>query len=488
MAGALTALSHSDEVEAKLMISQSSAERHFNKCGSIIQEPVVEYTESRAVKDNSVVQAVLNRAQLTFQPEEFQLKTWNSICNKDSVVLTAPCSSGKMLTAELSVDIMRELTGVPDGVGLGILPLSAIMRETIKKNKQVAFMTMEGDIESGEEGTEKICFSDTMENLVEGKYKVILGHVESLDSDQGRALLEALEEKGQLVFVFIDEVHKFLPSQWGRDSFRKDMSVVPASVRTQTVAPWVPILAMTATLTVGEVTEVKEMLCIKDDKLVVITSSPVQPQHKIYNVLRPNSFYRSVNGDPGTKELLDRLILRQFDNCIVKNSFQHFSRTIIFIKHIKEGIEINDLLTYRYKSIPVFNRPWIFNHSGKKSVSSHKMEQLLENETIQLIVCSPKLLMGVNLSKFRIAIMLGPYEAMADILQALGRTGRREEGGRALSILYNCWNKTDLSRNTSNSVIDFCHTKKCLKSFSHKFFTGEDNIFGGYWCCSNCDE
>ena len=96
--------------------------------------------------------------------------------------------------------------------------------------------------------------------------------------------------------------------------------------------------------------------------------------------------------------------------------------------------------------------------------------------------------MGVNLSKFRIAIMLGPYEAMADILQALGRTGRREEGGRALSILYNCWNKTDLSRNTSNSVIDFCHTKKCLKSFSHKFFTGEDNIFGGYWCCSNCDE
>jgi hypothetical protein len=71
--------------------------------------------------------------------------------------------------------------------------------------------------------------------------------------------------------------------------------------RTQTVAPWVPILAMTATLTVSEVTKVKEMLCIKDDKLVVITSSPVQPQHKIYIILRPNSFYCSVNGDPGTK-------------------------------------------------------------------------------------------------------------------------------------------------------------------------------------------
>ena len=164
------------------------------------------------------------------------------------------------------------------------MPLSAIMREIIKKNKQVAFMTMDGDIESGEEGTEKISISDTMQNFVDGKYKIILAHVESLDSDQGRALLEVLEEKGKLVFVFIVEVHKFLPSQWGRDSFRKDMSVVPASVRTQTVAPWVPILAMTATLTVSEVTEVKEMLCIKDDQLVVITSSPVQPQHKMYNI------------------------------------------------------------------------------------------------------------------------------------------------------------------------------------------------------------
>lgn len=89
------------------------------------------------------------------------------------------------------------------------------------------------------------------------------------------------------------------------------------------MAPWVPILAMTDTLIVGEVTELKEMLCIKGDQLVVTTSSPVQPQHKMYNVLRPNSFYCSVNGDPGTKELLYRLILRQFDNCIVRNSFNN---------------------------------------------------------------------------------------------------------------------------------------------------------------------
>ena len=64
MASALTAVSQSDKVEEKLMISQSSAERHYNKCGSMIQEPVVEYTESCAVKENSVVKVVLSRAQL----------------------------------------------------------------------------------------------------------------------------------------------------------------------------------------------------------------------------------------------------------------------------------------------------------------------------------------------------------------------------------------------------------------------------------------
>ena len=122
-----------------------------------------------------------------------------------------------------------------------------------------------------------------------------------------------------------------------------------------------------------------------------------------------------------------------------------------------------------------------FNNSEQKSVSSQKIYQFLQNKTIQLIICSPKLLIGVNLSKFHITIKKGPYE------RALGRIGRREEGGQALSILYNCWNKTNLGRNTSSCMIDFCLARDCLKTFSPKFFTGEDRTFGGDWCCSTCD-
>ena len=97
------------------------------------------------------------------------------------------------------------------------------------------------------------------------------------------------------------------------------------------------------------------------------------------------------------------------------------------------------------------------------------------------------MLMGLNLRKYYIVIMLGPYGMMADLIQALGRAGRREEsGGRGQSLLYCCWNKTDLCRNTSAKVIEFCNTIGCLNTFVHKHFMGEDITFGGQWCCNNC--
>ena len=480
-----------DETSDKLNISQEAADSNYRHCGTMVEEPVFSYTVSGpSTEYNPIVENVIFNAELPYQPQQFQVKTWNSIASKNDVILVAPCSSGKMATAELCVDIMRQMTGIKDGVGLGIMPLSAIMREAIEKNSNVAFITMEGGVETGpgEETSESFEASDSLESLKTGKYKLILAHIESLDSNEGRKFLDDLEEAGKLVFIFVDEVHKNLPSQWGKESFRKEMSVVPASLRTQTVFPWVPILAMTATLAVSEVKEVQDMLCIRKNNLVVISSTPVQPQHKMCNILRPSSFYPSPSREPGTKQLLDRLILAKFEKCVVTNNFDKFPKTLIFVKHIKEGMEINDLLSYRHKNVPINNRPWAFIHSQKKIMSSEALNRGLENNLLKLIICSPTLLMGVNLSKFRICIMLGPYEMMADICQAMGRTGRREEGGRAMSVLYNCYNKTDLSRNSSPDVIKFCEFKQCLKLYTHEYFTNEVKQFGGEWCCSNCND
>ena len=280
-------------------------------------------------------------------------------------------------------------------------------------------------------------------------------------------------------------MHKFLPTHWGGASFRKDMSTVPASLRAQALEPWIPILAMTATLKVSEFEEVVDMLCIDDSKLVKITSSPVLPHYKLFNIERPNSFYGTKNG-PGSKHLLDRLVLDKFDKCVTSNDFTLFPKTIIFVKHLDDGIDLNCLLTYRYKNIPNNVRPWAFVHSQKKEVSMQHIQNCCNNDSVKIIITTPKLLMGVNLSKFYQVIMLGPYGMMADLTQALGRAGRREEGGRGLSILYNCWNNIDISQHVSDDVKEFCKTKLCLKSFMHKYYTNEDLCFGGDWCCNNC--
>lgn len=230
-----------------------------------------------------------------------------------------------------------------------------------------------------------------------------------------------------------------------------------------------------------------KLLCINKVKMVTISASPVQPQHKLYNIQRPNKFYgEDLTGDPGTKHLLDRLVLREFDKCMLNNNFHGFPKTLIFVKKIEEGIKINQLLTYRYKNVPARNRPWMLYHSETKNITQDQFQKKCDAGSLKIIISTPKVLMGVNLPTFRKVIMLGPYTFLSDLSQAVGRTGRREEGGRARSILYNCYNNTDLAFHTSNDVINFCKTDGCLKAFQHKYFTNEDKVFGGEWCCNKC--
>ena len=121
------------------------------------------------------------------------------------MILTAPCSSGKFLTADLGVDVMRKVTGISDGLGIGLMPLTCIMAEVVKGRSDVAYITMEGDIKSNT-GEQTVKLSDTIENLVSsGQYKHILGHIESFSTPEGAKLLDALEEASKIVFLFVDE-------------------------------------------------------------------------------------------------------------------------------------------------------------------------------------------------------------------------------------------------------------------------------------------
>ena len=52
------------------------------------------------------------------------------------------------------------------------------------------------------------------------------------------------------------------------------------------------------------------------------------------------------------------------------NNFNTYPKTLIFVKNVNDGIDLNCLLTYRYKTIPAIKRPWVLNHSEKREVSN----------------------------------------------------------------------------------------------------------------------
>ena len=292
------------------------------------------------------------------------------------------------------------------------------------------------------------------------------------------------------IFVFIDEVHKSLYNHWG-GQFRRDMLTVPASIRAQTVDPTnIPVLAMSATLTPEESKEVEKELCIDSERVVRISACPLQPNMKLMNIIRNNTFGDEIDGvvtQEGDLQMLQMLFLSKFEECLVNNDFTSFKKTMVFVKNLNDAISINNYLCTKYSYIPIESRAWIMNHSKIQNVSSNNFAMRSENESIHLYLTTNTMLMGLNIPRVRIVVMLGPLSMLADLLQALGRASRREEEGRAKCVLYTCYNNRDLVHHVSPSVVDFCKSVSCLKQFCNNYFGWPGAPSGGDWCCSLCN-
>ena len=60
-----------------------------------------------------------------------------------------------------------------------------------------------------------------LEDLLEGKFLVIIGHPESFDSKLGQRILRELQRRGLIVLICIDEFHQGGSGHW--DSFRSSV-------------------------------------------------------------------------------------------------------------------------------------------------------------------------------------------------------------------------------------------------------------------------
>ena len=105
--------------------------------------------------------------------------------------------------------------------------------------------------------------------------------------------------------------------------------------------------------------------------------------------------------------------------------------------------------------------------------------------------------MGLNIPNIDIVVNLGVAANLSDVWQAAGRAGRRGRGGRgeksrAVSVIYNILNASDLAHHSDKTVKAFMNSKECLKK-------GEDGLMPYFgWnpenimsqnvdCCINCN-
>ena len=156
-------------------ISDKKAGELYAEAGTRLKEVVSQtLTEGDDFPtDNPLVTSVVQAANLPFTIDSFQHNSLCALAANKNVILSAPCGSGKFLILSLATDLLRIKQKKPKGVSLVILPLTAIMREAQKTNPDVCYITMEGDVIS--EDCENVTISDTVDAILNGNYKMILG-------------------------------------------------------------------------------------------------------------------------------------------------------------------------------------------------------------------------------------------------------------------------------------------------------------------------
>ena len=186
-----------------------------------------------------------------------------------------------MVVAYLSILVLQKLLGIPSGVGVGTQPLSSIMNEKLKsKYISTGTISMQGDLKANtdfDDEEEDVSLSASIDEFKDGKIKCLIGHAESWGTKTASDILDSLQEKGLILFSFVDEAHTPLSDHW--DSFRPQMKLIPGQLRGRAVRG-APCLAMTATLTPAEIGELQVSLGLRSANTVVLQANPIQSHHK----------------------------------------------------------------------------------------------------------------------------------------------------------------------------------------------------------------
>ena len=475
-----------DDGSDQLSISVKKARENYENAGRLMpEEPEKIFIEDFKDHMNVKAEEALNRLEeelgLPYSPLPYQRIAISCAANGENVVLVVPCGSGKSDVFLKGSRVLRVTSGDPFGVTLVTQPITALQMEKMKNPiAGVCVLSMAGELtvmdDSGE-GTNGV-LSCPVEDLVAGKYPVLIGHPESFATALGKFILRELARLNRVQAIVIDEFHQGGDGHWL--AFRPDMLRESCGLRVF-ARRGASVTVMTATATEGEIRKVVEMLGLRKPP-VVMASCPVQTFHKFSVIKRPSNCY-GLQGTitkkgvkrPGLFQLLKRLYIGQFLEDL--KCGRKSKRCIIFFRNNLLMGAVYALLKKLTGITDPSTAPFVMVHSNLLPPDDKMLSE--RSDDITLFLASNKMLMGRDPKKIDSVIFTGPYNQPAAIIQGAGRGARRDgsgfRGAVQVYLLYNTSDLTQKNKDMSSIMRRLCTESEtsCTKALLREVFGGD---------------
>ncbi|MCG3089346.1 DNA helicase RecQ [Sporosarcina cyprini] len=370
------------------------------------------------------------------------------VLDGEDTLCVMPTGGGKSICYQVPALVM-------EGTVLVISPLISLMKDQVDALHQLGIpAAFINSTLSSEE------YFGTMENALEGKYKLLYIAPERFDSP---SFIEQIG-KMDISMIAIDEAHCI--SQWGHDfrpSYRMINRIIPLFDRKPV------ILALTATATPAVREDICKQLGIGDSNTVMTGFE------------RSNLTFSVIKGQDREAYVKDH---------VRKNSGE---AGIIYAATRKAVDQLHATLSKMGCQVAKY-------HAGLSDVERQKEQDRFLMDEAAVMVATNAFGMGIDKSNIRYVIHYQMPKNMESYYQEAGRAGRDGLDSEC-TLLFSSqdvltqrflidqsqdMNRIPAELEKLQSMVDYCHTESCLQKFIISYF-GETEVTD---CkrCANCTD
>lgn len=371
----------------------------------------------------------------------------SNILNKKDCLAILPTGAGKSICYQIPSLIFNNLTIV-------ISPLISLMKDQVDKlnKKNITAIYISSNMC-------KIDYTEVMKNIQLGKYKILYIAPERLDNKDFLNIIKKIP----ISLLAIDEAH--CVSEWGHD-FRKSYLNICKFISLLTPRPVISAFTATATKLVKKdiitILDLKEPFTLTTsfnrENLSFFIESPINKVQFILNFLEKNNFCSGI---------------------IYCNSRKN-------VDFLYDYLSLKGYRTSKY-------------HAGLTSFERDKYQNLFFSDKSMIMIATNAFGMGIDKPSIRYVIHYNMPKNIEEYYQEAGRAGRDGKPSKCI-LLFNSrdifTNKFLIEKNNKNishvldyqrlnCMIDYCTTKKCLRSYLLEYF-GEIPESTNCGNCGNC--